>query len=435
MDHRLLPDEGYTWLVASAPNAGGFLHRLAIYENTPPLYYLLLTPLPLNDEPWVRLPALIAGVALAGVVFAIARRSLGIRVALLAALGLAIAPYAVAQSNFGRAYMLADLALLCAFWAAVRLAEGHSWKWWWLFWAGAVVAIYSEYNAAATLVPLVIGLTLVMPRPRWRTLALGVLPAVSFVPWLHQLNRSLHYLNITKTSLGYKTVTPASSRDLLVNLFYGQSGLHLNVALRWAALLVLLAALAFGLEAMRRRGRAVRPLMYLLAWAGLGTFVVHAVAAAAGIGVFNVGYLVFLLPLGCLVLAHAVEAAPFRAVAVVPLVAIVLVAFGAGFAVKRLGGDSEPDPHLISQGLRAAGVRTVLTNSAVMVYYLQRGTHVILDRPFDLGRDLQYDCSTCRNPLAVVDDVNVGSGARPGRGPAARLGHYVVRLVRNPPPH
>ena len=39
MDHRLLPDEGYTWLVASASGAGDFLHRLAAYENTPPLYY------------------------------------------------------------------------------------------------------------------------------------------------------------------------------------------------------------------------------------------------------------------------------------------------------------------------------------------------------------------------------------------------------------
>ena len=64
----MLPDEGYTWLVAWAPNAGGFLHRLALFENTPPLYYLLLTPLPLNDEPWVRLPSLIAGVALVGIV-------------------------------------------------------------------------------------------------------------------------------------------------------------------------------------------------------------------------------------------------------------------------------------------------------------------------------------------------------------------------------
>src|SRR4051812_11398227 len=37
---RLSPDEGYSWLVASARGWQGFLDSLARYENTPPLYYL-----------------------------------------------------------------------------------------------------------------------------------------------------------------------------------------------------------------------------------------------------------------------------------------------------------------------------------------------------------------------------------------------------------
>ena len=60
---RLSEDEGFSWLVASAPSADVFLDRLAAYENTPPLFYLLLAPLPLDDEVWLRLPALVAGVA------------------------------------------------------------------------------------------------------------------------------------------------------------------------------------------------------------------------------------------------------------------------------------------------------------------------------------------------------------------------------------
>jgi hypothetical protein len=91
MDHRLLPDEGYTWLVGSAPDARAFLHRLAVYENTPPLYYLLLTPLPLGDEPWIRLPSMLAGLAMLPVLFSAVRPALGVRVALLASLALAIA--------------------------------------------------------------------------------------------------------------------------------------------------------------------------------------------------------------------------------------------------------------------------------------------------------------------------------------------------------
>ena len=62
-------------------------------------------------------------------------------------------------------------------------------------WGGAAVAIYSEYSVSATLVPVVVGMTFVLPPPRWRTLGLGVLPAMSFVPWAHQFSRSLDHLN------------------------------------------------------------------------------------------------------------------------------------------------------------------------------------------------------------------------------------------------
>src|SRR5687767_7242118 len=50
MGDRLSEDEGFSWLVATAPGVDSFLDRLATYENTPPLFYLLLTPLPLDDE-------------------------------------------------------------------------------------------------------------------------------------------------------------------------------------------------------------------------------------------------------------------------------------------------------------------------------------------------------------------------------------------------
>src|SRR5436309_9249357 len=60
---RLSADEGYTWLVASSHGLGTFLERLAAFENTPPLYYLLAWPLPHSSEAWLRLPSLIAAVA------------------------------------------------------------------------------------------------------------------------------------------------------------------------------------------------------------------------------------------------------------------------------------------------------------------------------------------------------------------------------------
>jgi uncharacterized membrane protein len=426
MDHRLLPDEGYTWLVASASGPGDFLHRLAAYENTPPLYYLLLTPLPLSDEVWIRLPSFIAGVALAPIVYALSRRALGRSTGLLAALLVAVAPYAVAESNFGRGFMLADLGLLCALWGAVRLAEGGSNRWWLLYAAGAILAMYSEYDSATTLVCIALGLVVLLPPPRWTTFVWAVLPALTFVPWIHQLARSLRDLDVTKTGIGYLTVTPAAIRDQLVNAFYGSTGTGLSAPGRTLALLVLLAVLAYGAIGLHRLGERARPLTALVAIAGSGTFALHALAPAVNIGIFNVGYLTFLIPLGCIVIAQAVATVPVKRA--VPIAAAALVVFGAAFTVKRMHNDSEPDPHTISALTENAHARTILTNSAVIDYYL-RNEHVILDRPFGLGPDRETGCPGCIAPIAVVDDADVGNGSRPGPGATMAAGHYTVRVL------
>lgn len=428
MGHPLLPDEGYTWLVGSAPGASGFLRRLAVYENTPPLYYLLLTPLSLDSEWWIRLPSLIGGVISVAVLFAVVRPTLGRGTAVLASLGLAIAPYAVAESNFGRAYMLADVGMLTCFGSAVRLAEGRSAWWWWLYGVGAAAAIYSEYNAAFTLVPLVIGLVWLRPERRWQTLGLGVLPALSLVPWIPQLVRSLNDLDVTKTGLGYLTVTPGSARDQLIALYYGSTGQNLGPAARTLALVVLLGVMAAGVRAMARRGAAARPLLVLVGFAGVGTLVLTALAPAVGIGIFNVGYLTILIPVGVIPLAAAIAAIPIRAISSIAAVALMLA--GAAFAVKRSHKAPDINPAAIDSAIHADHARTILTNSAVIAYYFRRNG-VILDRPFNLGPELQQDCTGCTKPIAVVDDANVGNGARPGPGTAVRIGHYFVRLLHS----
>ncbi len=111
---RINTDEGYSWLVASAPSAGSFLNRLARFENTPPLFYLLLAPLPLNSEFWLRLPSIVAGTLSIPVLYVLVRPLLGLRAALLSALGLAVAPFAVSFADFSRGFMVAGLGILVA---------------------------------------------------------------------------------------------------------------------------------------------------------------------------------------------------------------------------------------------------------------------------------------------------------------------------------
>ncbi len=154
LDDRLSDAEGYSWLVASAPDAAAFFDRLADYENTPPLFYALLAPLPLDSEAWLRLPALVPSVACVPVLYALVRPLLGTPAALLAAAGLAVAPFHVSYANYSRGFMLAALGVLLAAWAIARLAQGGRARWWWLYLAGATVALHSEYDSVLALAPL-----------------------------------------------------------------------------------------------------------------------------------------------------------------------------------------------------------------------------------------------------------------------------------------
>ena len=56
MGSHLSIDDAYSWFAASSPSAHVFFDRLADYENTPPLIYLLLMMLPGSSAAWLRLP-------------------------------------------------------------------------------------------------------------------------------------------------------------------------------------------------------------------------------------------------------------------------------------------------------------------------------------------------------------------------------------------
>src|SRR4051812_14959890 len=214
---RLSADEGYSWLVGSAPDPGAFLDLLARYENTPPLFYLLLSPLPLHDdEVWLRLPSLLAGVATVPVLYAAVRALLSTRAALLSTLALAVAPYAVSFSNYARGFTLAMLGVVVALWAAARLARGARARWWWLYSAGAVAALYSEYSAALVLLPLAFALVAV--RPSWRTLGFALAPFLALAPWLGEISRSRDLAGVTKVDPSYPAPSPGSLRDTAVTL-------------------------------------------------------------------------------------------------------------------------------------------------------------------------------------------------------------------------
>ena len=413
---RLSADEGYSWLVASAPDAARFLDRLAAYENTPPLHYLLLTPLPLDDEAWLRVPAATASVAAVPVLYCIVRPLAGTAAALLSALGLAVAPYHVSFANYSRAFMLAGLGLLLAVWAAARLAQGRGRRWWWLWGAGSIVALYSEYDAGLFLVAVTLAVLVIGTPGRRETLVLAPLPVLPLLPWIPQLLRSLDAIDETKVAPTYPGPGLASVRDLLVPLAFGEHGAAGGTLARSGQLIALVAAAVVAAALVRRRSP---PAFWLLPGLALGVLLLHGAVALAGPDVFASRYLTILIPLLAATLAVAISSLPWRWAT--PAAAVALGFLAVAVFVTRHGRELEPDPRTAAPAVRAAGGRTVLTNSAVVAFYL-RDLDPIVDRPFGLGTG-----RGCGRGCAALDDTRVAGGPRPGLRELARAGPYSIR--------
>jgi 4-amino-4-deoxy-L-arabinose transferase-like glycosyltransferase len=422
----LSADEGYSWLVASAPDADAFLDSLALYENTPPLFYVLLVPLPLDDEVWIRLPALIAGVASVPVLYVAVRPLLGERAALLAALGLAVAPYHVSFSNYARAFTLATLFLLLALWAVARLARGGRRRWWWLYALGAAAALYSQYYSVLFLLPLLAALTAARARPVREVVLFGLAPFLALLPWIGEIDRSRDLAGVTKVDPTYPDPSPGALRDLVAPLFFGEHGSAGAAAGRWLQLLAVAALLAAAVILLRRRARrddGARLALWLFGGTAAGTLVLHGVVALAGPDVFETRYLTALVPLSAALLAGGLDSLPWRSAA--PVTAAALAALGAAVILQRSDRELEPDYERVAEVVDRARPRTVLTNSAVVAYYL-RDLPVQLDRPFNLGPGRE---ARARPPYAVVDDRRVGDGPRPGPGRINVVEEVVVRVV------
>jgi hypothetical protein len=482
---RLSDAEGYSWLVASAPDAGAFFERLANYENTPPLFYALLAPLPHGDEAWLRMPALLPALACIPVAYCLVRPLLGTRVALLTALATAVAPFHVSYSNYSRGFMLAALGLLLAAWAVARLAEGRRARWWWLYLGGATLALQSEYDALLFLAPL-LALPALSRRFGWqRVLLLGALPLATLLPLVGEMLRGLDQLDVTKLTPPSAPLSPASLRDSLVSLFTGTHGLAGSGVVRAGQLAVLLGALAgstvllwrrpepptgasaAGAAGGERAGRGpLAPLgdlqrqiaVWLLVIAPAAAVVLHALASIPGPEIFDSRYLVGLIPFACALLAAGIDALPWRWA--MPAAAACLLALAVAVFVQRYDRELHPDVAPAAELVAASGAGTVLTNSPVVGYYLTEGDGraraqggdpaadaspalgglalgttgtgavVWLDRPFGLGNE-EPACvaPACPRPLAVVEDARLPGGVRGGPGPATPVGPIVVRVV------
>jgi hypothetical protein len=387
-------DEGYTWLVSSAHGPDLFFDRLRAYENTPPLYYLLTWPLPDDGVAWLRLVSVLAGVGCVAAVWWIVRSTFAANSAVnvdlaapIAAAGLAVAPFAVSYSDYARGFVLADLGLLIALGAAMR-------RNWWLYAIGAAIALYAEYDSAFFL----LAVSFVAGRR-------ALLPLALLIPWAPFIGDS-----DTKVAPVYPSPSPGTLRDTIVRLTFGEHGTAHAGGIRWLQF-ALIAAVA--VWAFRKAPRIVTV-------TAIGTLVLHAIAHWIGPDVFAPRYLTELIPLGAVAIGCAIAQSSKR---LQIAAAIGIAALGVAVAAKRAAGNDEPDYKAIARTIApAAHDRTVVTNSAVIAYYL-RDLHPQLDRPFGL----KAPCKGCRPPFLIFDDTRVANSPRSGPGGATLFGPIYVR--------
>ena len=136
----------------------------------------------------VRLLSILAGVATVFIAYLLARDLFDTRIANIAVVTLALAPFQVHYSQEIRMYSFLALWLLIAAYAYRRATINHSWGWWIVFSVSAALAQYTHNLAAFFLVSLALWPLL---RKDWKNLGAVTLAGLGalliYLPWLVHL--------------------------------------------------------------------------------------------------------------------------------------------------------------------------------------------------------------------------------------------------------
>jgi len=313
----------------------------------PPLYYLLLHIWLRLGESEVAIRSLSAvwGVLGLVLVFALTRELLGNRVALWAALLLALSPLHIWYSQEARMYaMVTTLCLLAAYLLILALRRTETPGPWNRYWLGyivaAVLALYTHYYAlwalfSANLFALY---WLVHHAPGlWRRWMLAQLTVfLLFLPWLPIL-----YHQVTTGGGGWvERAVGRPSLYALVDtwLYFGiglDSKLYPVLLRRLAYLLFFLSLLMVGLrllclnwnrsQSTQRLQSDREGLLFCLTNSALAIIVIWLVSQAKPM--FSIRYLLVFLPFYCILIAYGIHSLPARfvQVAVLALLAVTLL--------------------------------------------------------------------------------------------------------------
>jgi hypothetical protein len=207
----------------------------------------------------VRILSILAGVATVGFVYHLTCELFNERLAALASIFVALAPFQAHYSQEIRMYAFLALWLILAAYAYVRGAKGDGTKWWIIFAVSAALSQHTHNLAAFYLVPL--AATPLLLRD-WKTLRAVILSGLGalllYLPWLLQLPSQL-----TKVSTAYWVERPGLDKLFTLLLVY-VTNLPLPNNLLFVGLFIALAVVSIGLVQTFRRANRNRNALWLV---------------------------------------------------------------------------------------------------------------------------------------------------------------------------
>jgi 4-amino-4-deoxy-L-arabinose transferase-like glycosyltransferase len=308
-------------------------------EVSPPLFFLFAEKTRQLGDPtvWIRLPSLLFGTATVPVVYLLGRRVYDERTGLIAAVLVALSPFAIFYSTEARPYAtLACLIALSTF-SLVNALESGRLGWWLLYVIAAAGAMYTHYTGVFVLAAQTVWACWAH-RERLRGIAVANAAVfLAFLPWVPVLDDQLGK-DANIATLAGAVDSAGDYPDFVLRLLTGHPFVGLDsvpgtvglAALALAGCLVLVAA---GLRAARRNSTTAKPerITWLLPALALATPLGLALYGAFGSELYNPRNLIASMPAVGVVVARAIA----RLGSVQAAVATTLVITGLGIAAGQ----------------------------------------------------------------------------------------------------
>ena len=354
-------DELFTWNAAHRESFADVLDGVDETENTPPLYYLLawLTGKALGPPEWMRLPALLAGVATIPVAAVLARRVFGTGAAVVAAALVAASPFAVYYASEARAYAPAALCVVASTLLLLHGLERPRRAVWAAYAVVAAAGLWLHYTAALPLAAQAGWALWAHPERRRAVLAAHAGAALLYLPWLPfaERNASNEPIGVLSGGFELEKLWEHPVRVLLGFAYQDVADVPgWPLALLAVAVVVVVAVLAARAEQLRLP--PLRSPVWLLAVTAAAAPAGTLLYSAAREYIFSPRYLLVSTPAALVLIAGLLGRRPARVAvpATLVLVAVMLpttlrMAFGdlrrpafdaAGALIDREAGPADP---------------------------------------------------------------------------------------------